>query len=359
MVAGEGFYRNRNAMRTAYAFGPFVLDPADRRLLRDGRPVEVSARYFDALTLLAEENGRLVTKERFHDEVWRGIPVTDEALTQCIRSLRRALEDDASAPRYIETVPRHGYRFIAQVEGAPVAAEDPRGRAFPFQAMVQDAVAAALGGGTAGVIGALVYLSAGLVTPAMGTASTLLVLVSINLLLGGIGGAAVGLGMAAMRRTGPDAWRLVAGGAIGGLLIGGAAHMIGNDLFELLFGRSPGGITGAGEGALLGLAVGAGLATAQRVAPDKTWLRGLAGPVLGAVAGLAIVLAGGNLMAGSLAQLAQRFPTSRLGFDQAGGLFAAGNRLGLAFATILEAALFGGCVVGALIIARRLRDVAD
>jgi DNA-binding winged helix-turn-helix (wHTH) protein len=297
----------------AYVFGPFVLDPADRRLLREGQPVEVSARYFDALTLLAAESGRLVTKERFHDEVWRGIPVTDEALTQCSRSLRRALDDDAAAPKYIETVPRHGYRFIAPIEGEPTTAPDAVPAPSILLPIAQDVAAAALGGGFAGVVGGLLYLSAGLVAPAMGTASTLLVLISINLLLGMLGGGAVGLGMAALQRTGPQASRLVGGGAIGGLAVGAVAHMIGNDLFELLFGRSPGAITGAGEGTLLGLAVGAGLAAALRIGADKPWLRGLTGLAAGALAGVAKSLAGGKLMAGTLADHTRRYPDSRLG----------------------------------------------
>ena len=103
---------------TQSAFGPFVLDPVERRLLRDGEVLDVSGRYFDALVLLVGERGKLVTKDRLHDEVWHGIPVTDEAITQCIRSLRRELGDAASAPTFIETVPRHGYRFIAPIKGA-------------------------------------------------------------------------------------------------------------------------------------------------------------------------------------------------------------------------------------------------
>src|SRR5688500_14225217 len=99
-----------------FRFEGFELDPGDRRLTRGGAPVELSARYLDALLLLARESGRLVTKDRFHEEVWRGIPVTDEALTQCITTLRRRLGDEASRPRFIETVPKHGYRFIAPVE---------------------------------------------------------------------------------------------------------------------------------------------------------------------------------------------------------------------------------------------------
>lgn len=345
-------------MREAYAFGPFVLDPADRRLLRNGQPVEVSARYFDALTLLAAESGRLVTKERFHEEVWRGIPVTDEALTQCIRSLRRVLDDDAAKPRYIETVPRHGYRFIAAVAGDAAASALPGQPRPGFAALFHDATAGAIGGGIAGVVGGLLYLTVGLVTPAMGTASTLLVLISMNLFLGVVGGGSLGLGIAAAQSSGDGWWRPVVGGGVGGLFIGAVAHMIGTDLFGLLFGRSPGAITGAAEGAALGLAVGAGLAAALRIAPHRLWQRALAGVAAGAIAGAAISLAGGKLMAGSLAQLAQRFPESRLGFDRAGTLVAAAgsDRLGLGVATILESTLFTGCVVWALLAARRLRS---
>ena len=97
----------RSASAT-YRFDCFTLEPADRRLRREGEPVELSARYFDALTLLVREAGTLVSKDRFMAEVWSGIPVTDEALTQCIKALRRALGDDAASQRVIETVPQHG-----------------------------------------------------------------------------------------------------------------------------------------------------------------------------------------------------------------------------------------------------------
>lgn len=99
-------------------FDSFRLEPAERRLTRDGAPVEISGRYLDALLLLARHPGELITKDRFMAEVWRGVPVTDEALTQCIRNLRKALGDQAGRPRFIETVPRHGYRFLAEVRTA-------------------------------------------------------------------------------------------------------------------------------------------------------------------------------------------------------------------------------------------------
>src|SRR5215218_5828839 len=104
-----------------FRFERFHLDPANRRLARDGQAVELNARYLDALALMVGEPGKLISKDRFMDEVWRGIPVTDEALTQCIKSLRRLLGDDAANPRFIETVPKHGYRFIAPVEAGASA----------------------------------------------------------------------------------------------------------------------------------------------------------------------------------------------------------------------------------------------
>jgi DNA-binding winged helix-turn-helix (wHTH) protein len=341
----------------AISFGPFVLDVADRRLLRAGEPVEVSARYFDALALLVSEAGRLITKDRFHQEVWRGIPVTDEALTQCIRSLRRALNDDAAAPRFIETVPRHGYRFIAPLAGAPQPTFAAPRPSPVVHGVAQDTAAAALGGASAGIVGGLLYLTLGLVSPSMGTASTLLVLVSMNLLLGLAGGGAVGLGVSLMQRTSGAPWRAALGGAAGGLLVGAVAHMIGTDLFELLFGRSPGAVTGAGEGALMGLAVGAAFALAMRLGQERRVLGGATGLLAGAVAGVMLVAAGGKLMAGSLAELAQRFPDSRLGIGRAGAMFAspAEAQLMIALATVIEAALFAGGVVGALLALRRLR----
>src|SRR5216110_1888388 len=104
----------------SFRFDRLVLDPTDRQLKSGGEAVELNARYLDALTLLVSEQGKLVPKDRFLDEVWRGVPVTDEALTQCIKTLRKQLGDSATVPRFIETVPKHGYRFIAPVEaGSP------------------------------------------------------------------------------------------------------------------------------------------------------------------------------------------------------------------------------------------------
>src|SRR3954453_16984997 len=133
-----------------FIFDEFTLDAADRRLSRGGDAVELGSRYFDALLLLLGEPGKLVPKDRFMGEIWRGVPVTDEALPQCIRTLRRQLGDDAAKPRFIETVPKHGYRFIAPVdrvdgEGLPASKASAAPRAWQETLLL--AIAGSVGGG--------------------------------------------------------------------------------------------------------------------------------------------------------------------------------------------------------------------
>jgi DNA-binding winged helix-turn-helix (wHTH) protein len=100
----------------AYRFGPFHVDRAAYRVSRDGAPLEVTPKLLDLLLHLLDNAGQLVTKEALLDALWPGANVTDNALTQAVSELRQALGDDASAPRYIKTVARRGYRFVAPVE---------------------------------------------------------------------------------------------------------------------------------------------------------------------------------------------------------------------------------------------------
>lgn len=342
-----------------FRFGDFELDAADRLLRRDGMPVELSARYLDALALMVGEAGRLVTKDRFMDEVWRGVPVTDEALTQGIRALRRALGDDAARPRFIETVPKHGYRFIAPVETAEgegaASVQKVASASAPWRHVLLIGAAGAIGGALAGIVGGLFYgfIGAG---PGMGAASVLVVLLCVNVMLGLIGGAGVGFGIGAAHalsgRFGP--W-CVAGGAGGGIVVGAVAKLLGLDAFELLLGRSPGDMTGAAEGALLGGAVGLGVWLGARFSPR----RGAAISALaGGAAGIAITLLGGQLMGGSLDLLAGIFPDSRLRIDQIGVLFgeAGFGPMSQAATGLVEGLVFGGVVGGALLLARRSLD---
>lgn len=336
----------------SYRFDRFLLDVSDRRLLSDGDPIEINSRYLDALALLVREQGKLVPKQRFLDEVWRGVPVTDEALTQCIKTLRRQLGDDATNPRFIETVPKHGYRFIAAVKSAAVR---PTAGATPvdwarFRLL---GLAGTLGGGGAGLVGGLIYGFAAASLPDVGGISVLLVLVSVTALVGLLGGAGVAFGIASADFAPGRAWHWsMLGGAAGGMVVGAIVKLLGMDALNLLFGRAPDGIAGAAEGAILGGAIGLGAWLAgERSLRKSMAAAGLAGAAAGAI----IPLLGGRLMGGSLDSLVRQFPGSRLRLDPVGTLVGEiefGPRT-LVVTSALEGLLFGACLVGAMVLARR------
>ena len=104
----------------AYRFGPFVADRAAYRVLQDGRPLDTTPKLLDLLFYFLDTAGTLVTKEALLEALWPDANVTDNALAQAVSELRQALGDDAGDPRFIKTVARRGYRFIAPVD--PVAA---------------------------------------------------------------------------------------------------------------------------------------------------------------------------------------------------------------------------------------------
>lgn len=109
------------------AFGDFRLDTVQRRLWRsDGTPVALSARLFDALAFFVEHAGELLDKERLLSALWPGQVVEENNLNQTVSALRRALGDDGDAHRYLLTLPRRGFRFVAAVR--TVAADDPSSR---------------------------------------------------------------------------------------------------------------------------------------------------------------------------------------------------------------------------------------
>lgn len=141
--------------RPVYAFGPFLLDTRERRLLRDGEVVPLTLKAFDLLQVLVENQGHLLEKVELLRRVWPDAIVEENNLTVTISALRKALDEGPTDRQYIETVPRRGYRFVADFRAASespppteIARRPPvrRARVFALGAIVVAAViAAALG----------------------------------------------------------------------------------------------------------------------------------------------------------------------------------------------------------------------
>ena len=99
-----------------YEFAPYLLDPVERLLLRHGEPVPLTPKACDTLRVLVENCGRTVEKDELLREVWPGTFVEEGNLTVTIFMLRKALGEGKAEPKFIQTVPRRGYRFIAPVK---------------------------------------------------------------------------------------------------------------------------------------------------------------------------------------------------------------------------------------------------
>jgi DNA-binding winged helix-turn-helix (wHTH) protein len=312
-------------MTPRFRFEDFVVSPGRRTLVRAGREIPLIPRYFELLVLLIEQRHRSVERGEILDVVWRDVVVSDGALSQAVRTLRRALGDTAREPRFIRTMSRHGYRFVhegvvAEIDDAPGGAAVMAPAAVAASAPVADPVPAALalllddgagGGGAyddarleaAGVLhlsgteAALEHLDrrpgqararaylrearwdvagAGPV-PILGQpewARTLAILVTLRL-----------------RRAARVAAARLGGAALGGAAAGGLAGFVGGLLMENGPGAgSPVGLPvtlallGIAAGGLGAAGLGAGLAFAEAVARS---MRGVALVVCGALAGWA------------------------------------------------------------------------
>lgn len=100
---------------TALIIGAWRVDPIANQIARDGETVKLEARTMRLLLCLAERAGQTIDTDELMDRVWPGTIVTQDSVYQAVASLRRILRDDAKNPAYIVTVPRRGYRLIAQV----------------------------------------------------------------------------------------------------------------------------------------------------------------------------------------------------------------------------------------------------
>lgn len=99
-----------------FRFEPFHLDVEERRLSRSGELIPLRSKVFDTLCILVENHGRLLRKDELMQRLWPDSVVEDNNLDHNISKLRRALQDGSNGQKFIETVPRQGYRFIAEVQ---------------------------------------------------------------------------------------------------------------------------------------------------------------------------------------------------------------------------------------------------
>lgn len=97
-----------------YEFDKFRLDPSERLLLRDNKQVALTGKVFDILTVLVKNSGHLLEKDELMKTIWPDTAVEEGNLTRYVSTLRKALGENGQH-QYIETVPRRGYRFIADV----------------------------------------------------------------------------------------------------------------------------------------------------------------------------------------------------------------------------------------------------
>jgi DNA-binding winged helix-turn-helix (wHTH) protein/Tol biopolymer transport system component len=152
-----------NASRPiVFEFGPFHLDAAEHRLLRDGRVVPLTPKAFEVLHFLVQHHGRLVDKDALLKHVWPDCFVEEAATNRSVSVLRKALGGGPGEPRYIETVPKRGYRFVApvieitsRVETAALVAPRPGRRIWLIPAALLIATVALVAYGLSGRRGPL------------------------------------------------------------------------------------------------------------------------------------------------------------------------------------------------------------
>ena len=318
-------------------------------------------RYFDLLVLLIERRQEAVHRREIFERVWGDVVVSESALSQAVRTLRRTLGDDSREPRFIRTVSRHGYRFVLDVveeedDGAQPAS--PTGVAAPraetqadlvepaARPWTQASAGAAVAGIAAGGLGGLILAAA------PGSAAPIAiapVLAVIGGACGALGGAGVGAGLslAEARAQSHRAPALIVGAALGGGLVGLAVQWLARWSLADLVGLAI-DVGGGLEGLVIGGAAGVGCAIANRSLNDgMTGKRRLRSALLTAaicgIAGLALTLSGRPLVGGTIHAVAAASSGSRATLAPLGRLigepdFGPVSRAILAFG---EAATFG------------------
>ena len=332
-----------------YRFSDFTLSPRKRLLIRNGQQLPLIPRYLDLLIFLIERRRDAVHRREIFDRVWSDVIVSDSALSQAIRTLRRTLGDDPREPRFIRTVSRHGYQFTCPdvieepdedmpdlsaglpVETGTARADVRSAKAEQTRQKVGASLAALMTGATrasagAALAGAVAGMAGGLLLRvAPGNAAPLAivpVLVLVGAVAGAVGGLGVGAGLAFAESSSRlrNAVGMAIGAAAGGAAIGMAVEWMMRWSLSAVVGLNlP--IGGAFEGLVVGVAVGVGYAIARRMGDAQALLRRAAVVAAFCAAGaLALSWAGRPLVGGTLHLIAREARGSQISLTPLGRL---------------------------------------
>ena len=334
-----------------YRFSDFTLSTRKRLLIRNGQQLPLIPRYLDLLIFLIERRRDAVHRREIFDRVWSDVIVSDSALSQAIRTLRRTLGDDPREPRFIRTVSRHGYQFTCPDvteepdedvrEPIPMRAPDVESEqtrqkvGASLTALITGATracaGAALAGAAAGIAGGLLLS----VAPDNAAPPAIVpVLVLVGACAGAVGGLGVGAGLgfaessSRMRNT----VGLTIGAAAGGAAVGMAVQWLMRWSLAAVVGLTlP--IGGAVEGCVIGAAAGAGYAIARRHQGTPLRRSGRPGPAARshiyraaviaafcAAGALALAWAGRPLVGGTLHGIAREARGSQISLTPLGRL---------------------------------------
>lgn len=131
-------------MPCRFAIGPWVLDTESNTVYRDGRVIRLEPKVVEVCACLAGRAGEVVRKEDLIRAVWPDTFVTDDILTKAISELRKALEDDAKHPQFIETIPKRGYRLILPNPVTGGVVTQPANKDIPLRRIAMTATAIAV-----------------------------------------------------------------------------------------------------------------------------------------------------------------------------------------------------------------------
>lgn len=332
---------------TVFRFGPFVLSESTRSLFEGENRVDLPPRYFDLLVFLIEKRDRVVTKDDLYERIWKDEIVTEGAISQGVRFIRRSLRDDARSPRFIRTVSKFGYQWIGVMsEGSGVEATPapPAGEAAEARPLAADngpakeisqtaeiaaafrialsryasaSAGSAIAGAVAGGLGAVLLTAT---APPGNPARVFLTLAFLGLVIGGLGGLGVGFGLSfaeSLVRSSRALVLAIAGG-LSGAFVGWLSHAAFAATLGSLFGGAALQFGGAYEGVWIGAFVGCGYGFATRdlvlAAPrERGRFKVVAIAALFASVGAALGSAsGGTFSASSVDAIASMFRGSEL-----------------------------------------------